>query len=189
MRVGGTQPIRVDVRVIAATNRDLEAATKQGRFREDLYYRLNVIPLDLPPLRTRREDIPDLVRHFMAEIGATMPGRASGVSDEAMRRLKDYAWPGNVRELRNIIERALVLSEEGEIGVGDLPVELRAVPTPTGTSATEGSLDALEQRHIRAVLSECGGNKRLAAQRLGISRSTLYEKLKTVDHPLEETPA
>jgi len=176
MRVGGVKPIQVDVRVVAATNRDLEVAVREGQFREDLYYRLRVIELYLPPLRERPEDIPDLVRHFMAEIGESLPNRVAGISDRAMQRLKRYTWPGNVRELRNIIERALVLVEGDEIGPEDIPLDEPDIMSGTETS----SLGAMQQHHILQVLKESDGNKRRAAQRLGISRSTLYEKLKAV---------
>ncbi len=174
MRVGGTQPIHVDVRVIAATNRNLEQAMRDGRFREDLYYRLKVIQLDLPPLRDRREDIPELVKHFIEAIGATMPCRAAGITDAAMQALQAYNWPGNVRELRNIVERALVLVEGDKIDVDDLPMEWQAA----SETAPATSLDSMERSHITKILAECNGNKSLAAQRLGISRSSLYEKLK-----------
>jgi DNA-binding NtrC family response regulator len=181
MRVGGTKPLHVDVRVVAATNRDLEAAMRDGVFREDLYYRLKVIQLDLPPLRQRREDIPDLVRHFIDVIGSTMPGRPAGVSDAAMQMLQNYGWPGNIRELRNIIERALVLVDGELIDVDDVPLEPHRAAVPAAPAGE--SLDAVERTHIQAVLAECDGNKKLAARRLGISRSSLYEKLKELDGP------
>ena len=199
MRVGGTAPIHVDVRVICATNRDLAAAVKEGKFREDLYYRLNVIQISLPPLRERTGDVPDLVNHYIDLLG----GRTRSISAEAMAALVRYSWPGNIRELRNMIERTLVLSERDRLELSDFPPEITALgggahaapsPSPSGhgvpdapQSAGHGVLDApqqiddlaaMELRHIKSVLDQCHGNKRLAAERLGISRSTLYEKLK-----------
>lgn len=183
MRLGGTRPIRVNVRILAATNRHLEEAIREGRFREDLFYRLNVIALTLPPLRERREDIPELVAHYVESLSKETARGAVSVAPEAMARLQAYGWPGNIRELRNVVERGLVLAENGVITEDDLPPEL-APRTATEASrsapdAGEGrALDVVERDHIQAVLRECRGNKRLAAERLGISRSTLYEKLK-----------
>jgi len=181
MRVGGTRPIRVDVRVVTATNRDLEVALREGAFREDLYYRLKVIQIELPPLRERRDDIPDLARHFVSQIAKTLSTRVARVSDDAMRILQCYDWPGNIRELRNIIERSLVLAEGDVLEADDLPEELCDHGASTGSAEEPGraSLNDLERGHIRRVLDACAGNKRLAARKLGISRSTLYEKLRT----------
>jgi DNA-binding NtrC family response regulator len=196
MRVGGTEPVKVDVRVICATNRDLEAAVKEGKFREDLYYRLNVIKIHLPPLRDRVGDIADLVRHYVALMG----GMEKGVSSEAMAALERYSWPGNVRQLRNVVERMVVLSAHDVLDVGDLPPEITATGDTAGRVAPPvpqqsnnvvervahdappiQSLADIERHHIVAVLESCGGNKKLAAERLGISRSSLYEKLKEFD--------
>lgn len=197
MRVGGTSPIHVDVRVICATNRDLAAAVKEGKFREDLYYRLNVIQISLPPLRERTGDVPDLVNHYIDLLG----GRTRSISAEAMAALVRYSWPGNIRELRNMIERTLVLSERDRLELSDFPPEITALgggahaaPSPSGHGVPDApqsaghdvhdapqqidDLAAMELRHIKSVLEQCHGNKRLAAERLGISRSTLYEKLK-----------
>lgn len=192
MRVGGTEPVKVDVRVICATNRDLAAAVKDGKFREDLYYRLNVIQIHLPPLRERKGDIADLVRHYVAELGG--PGMT--ISAEALSALECYRWPGNVRELRNVVERMVVLSGRDRLEVGDIPPEIAAagrggsvaLPTESRISrdcATGGdepaaplNLSEMEHRHIMSVLDSCGGNKKLAAEKLGISRSTLYEKMR-----------
>ena len=191
MRVGGTTPIKVNVRVICATNRDLAAAVRAGTFREDLYYRLNVIQIHLPPLRERPEDIADLVGHYVGLLG----GMVRTVSPEAMSILCRYRWPGNVRELRNVVERMIVLGGHDQLEVDDIPVEIRndvaasssaspVVPAPKTDMMAEphldggGSLVEIERRCIVTTLEECGGNKKLAAERLGISRSTLYEKLK-----------
>ena len=194
MRVGGTEPVKVDVRVICATNRDLAAAVKEGKFREDLYYRLNVIQIHLPPLRERTGDIADLVRHYVAVIG----GPWKTVSPEAMSVLERYGWPGNVRELRNVVERMVVLSGHDRLEIEDLPQEV--VAGGSGSSQSHGesrrlsdgavvmsdirpptqsqTLVDVERSHIMSVLEACGGNKKLAAERLGISRSTLYEKMR-----------
>ena len=176
MRVGGTEPIKVDVRVICATNRNLAEAVREGRFRADLYYRLNVIQIDLPPLRERVGDIEDLVNHYVKLLG----GPQRSVSDEAMLRLSRYSWPGNVRELRNVIERMVVLSENDVLDVGDLPKEItESSGSPSVSVRTGGvSLKDAEKDAILAALTECRGNKKLAASKLKISRSTLYEKIK-----------
>ena len=176
MRVGGTEPIKVDVRVICATNRNLAEAVREGRFRADLYYRLNVIQIDLPPLRERVGDIEDLVNHYVKLLG----GPQRSVSDEAMLRLSRYSWPGNVRELRNVIERMVVLSENDVLDVGDLPKEItESSGSPSVSVRTGGvSLKDAEKDAILAALAECRGNKKLAASKLKISRSTLYEKIK-----------
>lgn len=195
MRVGGIEPIKVDVRVIAATNRNLPEAVKEGKFREDLYYRLNVIQINLPPLRERPGDVGDLVLHFTETIGGSM----RGVSQEAMKALCAYSWPGNIRQLRNMMERTIILSANDELQLEDFPDEIRnaaagticnsgaasvpaSVPVPqmqpSVNPSMPSSLADFEAAHIKAILEECGGNKKLAAGRLGISRSTLYEKLK-----------
>ena len=194
MRVGGTEPVKVDVRVICATNRDLAAAVKEGKFREDLYYRLNVIQIHLPPLRERRGDIADIVRHYVVELGG--PGMT--ISTEALALLERYRWPGNVRELRNVVERMVVLSGHDRLEVDDIPPEVREQVTGNREQGTgngeetrsvgctdpvlpsSGSLAEIERRHIITVLESCGGNKKLAAEKLGISRSSLYEKLKNL---------
>lgn len=186
MRVGGTEPIKTDVRVICATNRDLVAAVKAGTFREDLYYRLNVILIHLPPLRERPGDIADLVRHYVTLLG----GAGKTISDDAVAALCRYSWPGNVRELRNVVERMVVLSAQDSLDVADLPPEVAGcvAPEPSSPAAKApddkdaanmpASLAEMERRHIESVLDACGGNKKLAAEKLGISRSSLYEKLK-----------
>jgi transcriptional regulator with GAF, ATPase, and Fis domain len=175
-RVGGEQTLSVDVRIIAATNKELLQEVKNGRFREDLYYRLNVIPINLPPLRERLNDIPVLGRHFLLRFAMEQGKYIEEFSTEAMRTLLDYSWPGNVRELENSIEHAIVLAKGGQIMVSDLPAALyaekrkKALGQPT---ITEHERDLVEK-----VLEECGWNKKEAARRLGISRNTLYVKLK-----------
>jgi len=175
-RVGGEQTLNVDVRIIAATNKALLQEVKNGRFREDLYYRLNVIPVSLPPLRERLNDIPLLARHFLRRFAMEQDKDIEEFSTEAMRTLLDYSWPGNVRELKNSIEHATVLAKEGQIMVSDLPVALSAEKPkkePGQPTITEHERDLVER-----VLEACGWNKKEAARRLGISRNTLYVKLK-----------
>jgi DNA-binding NtrC family response regulator len=178
-RVGANDAIPVDVRVVAATNKDLEAAVKAGRFREDLYYRLNVVTLRIPPLRERREDVPLLAEHFAAKHGR---GEAAAISPEARELLQAYDWPGNVRELENVVARALALNPSGVVVPADLPDRIRGgsaepargLPLPPGFRPT---LDDLSRRYAALVLAECGGNKTRAAELLGIDRKTLYRIL------------
>ena len=178
-RLGGTREIRVDVRLIAATNRDVGEAVRQGRFREDLYYRLNVVPLHLPPLRERsREDRLALLRKLLAELKAELPHSPAEFTSEALERLLSHPWPGNIREMRNVLERALIVSRGAErIGPEHLPPELspRAAPPPQ----TPVSLAEVERRHIEHTLRRHGGNRTRAAVELGISRATLINKIKT----------
>ncbi len=177
--LGGTT-VRADVRVIAATNRDLSAEVEAGRFREDLYYRLNVIALTAPPLRSRREDIPLLVDHFLG-VYCHKNGRARLLVDpEVQTRLKDYSWPGNVRELENAMERAAVLCRGTTLMLSDLPQAIASAPTPEPDSLSfevGTPLAEVEQRLIRETLRHTGGDKPLAAQLLGISARTIYRKL------------
>ena len=181
-RVGGTEPIAVDVRIVAATNRDLRRAVAEGRFREDLLYRLNVIVLQLPPLRERKEDIPLLVEHFLDVLGMEMQRRVEGVASDAMATLMAHGWPGNVRELRNVLERGMVVAQSGAIQARDLglpPVEAgggsAAGGAPGGVPPT---LEEMEKRHIAEVLAHTGGNVSQAARLLGIDRVTLYNKIR-----------
>jgi len=182
MRVGGTRPIKVDARVIAATNRDLEAMVKEGRFREDLYYRLNIIPIEIPPLRNRRDDIPPLVDFFIAKhsVGSHKPVR--GLTAGARKLIMTYSWPGNVRQLESAIERAILLCEGDEIGVEDLPVEIRQ----EGISAAafnfklppEGiSFDEVERSLITQAMEQTNWNITRAAKLLGLSFRTLQYRL------------
>jgi DNA-binding NtrC family response regulator len=178
-RVGGNDEIKVDVRLIASTNQDLAEAVREGNFREDFYYRLNVIPLSLPPLKDRPEDIPLLARHFLAGFAAEAGREVTGISTEAMRVLMHYAWPGNIRELENVIERAVTLGAEGELGVGDLPPSLLEDAGPAETEAllVVSTIQELEKAHISRVLKFTGGQISKAARILGIDRRTLYRKI------------
>jgi DNA-binding NtrC family response regulator len=168
--VGSERELPVDVRIIAASNRDLAAEVRAGRFREDLYYRLAVVDMALPPLRTRREDIPELMRHFMQQLAVQLGVPALPLSHEVVSRLAGYSWPGNVRELRNYVERSLIL--------GCFPPQPSAAPTvaPTPAGELELSLAEVERRHIERVTAACEGNKTEAARRLGVSRKTLERK-------------
>jgi DNA-binding NtrC family response regulator len=176
-RVGATQERTADVRVVAATNKPLEAEQKAGRFREDLFYRLNVVAVDLPPLRDRREDIPLLVEHFLRTrpVGPTM----WAVDPDALAALTRYDWPGNVRELANVVERAQILAEGNTITRDDLPDSVKDAAAAEGAAAPNpDSLDGVERQHVRDTLDRHGGNKVRAAKALGVSRRTLYRLLK-----------
>jgi len=175
-RVGGSEPVEVDVRIIAATNRDLRKASETGQFRDDLYYRLNVIPITLPPLRERLEDVPLLVEHFLEHLNLEMSHRIEEVSAGALSALMRYHWPGNVRELRNVLERGMVVAKGSLIMAEDLGLDAGA-PRQAPVDVTL-SLDEVEHRHIAAVLHHGGGNVTQAARTLGIDRVTLYNKIK-----------
>lgn len=177
-RLGGKAETSVDVRVLAATNRDLKARIKSGDFREDLYFRLNVFQVHLPPLKDRPEDIPTLVAHFIARFAAEAGKRVHGASPEALRLLSDYAWPGNIRELRNSIERAVLLCEGQEITADDLPSDVVRATDQAALNLPLGlALSDVTRAYIEAMLVREGGNKSRAAQALGISEKTLYNKL------------
>ena len=176
-RVGGEHTLTVDVRILAATNKDLLQEVKSGHFREDLYYRLNVIPIQLPPLSKRRNDIPLQARYFMRRFAIEQGKDIDEFSSEAMRLLLDYPWPGNVRELENSIEHAVVLAKGNQIEVSDLPPTLQYAPSAVATG-TKSTIMANEAKLLKEALDECGWNKKQAALRLGISRSTLYRKLR-----------
>jgi Nif-specific regulatory protein len=210
-RVGGTETIKVDVRLVSATNRDLEAMIREGKFREDLYYRLNVFPIHLPPLRDRLDDLPRLAEHFVAKFARNTGKGVRGVSAEAIALMQQYAWPGNVRELENVIERAIIVARGPEIAPADLDFGRRAgVPAAVaagmsavgasvpagvvaapmnnaGSSGTQKPLSARlldeEKKEIMAAIDRCGGNIAGAARALGINRSTLYYRLRK--HGLE----
>ncbi len=181
MRVGGSREIHVDLRFIAASNKNLAEMVSEGKFRKDLYYRLKVMVLDIPPLRERKEDILLLVNLYIEESNKELGKNMKGISEDAKTLLLNYSWPGNVRELKNVIERAMILSTTEVISPETLPIELRehqALPEAGSANLTETSLEAMEKRHISQVLSMLSGNKSKAARTLGISRSTLREKLK-----------
>jgi two-component system, NtrC family, response regulator AtoC len=174
-RVGGSEPISVDVRIIAATNRDLHKAIADGSFRDDLFYRLNVIPITLPPLRERREDIPLLIDYFVERMSAELGRQVDGVSRAAMARLVAYSFPGNVRELRNLVERAMVCARGPVLDVDDFTIDPASAEA---SPAAPASLEEVERRHIAAILEQTGGNVSAAARILDIDRVTLYHKIK-----------
>ena len=195
-RVGGIKTLKVDVRVITATNRDLEREVKQGNFREDLYYRLNVVPLRLPPLRERKEDIAHLCEHIVRRFNERLKKNARGLTPDAMERLMGYSWPGNIRELENVLERTILFTDAEWITAGDLPAELTASSAPTGREPTgqhilpqedEGKTlkdivraetERVERDLIIQALDETAGNVTQAAKRLGISRKSMQMKMK-----------
>jgi transcriptional regulator with PAS, ATPase and Fis domain len=185
--VGSERTVRIDVRVLAATNRDLTVEVEKGRFREDLFYRLQVIPIVVPPLRERRSDIPDLVNHFLEKHNQQRPTQKSYITPDAMVYLWEYDWPGNVRELENLIERVVILSEDGRIDVDSLPSNIRSfisdkkIPRPELTD--EGidlnqAVEEFEYRLISEALRRTKGNKQAAAKLLGLKRTTLVAKLR-----------
>ena len=183
---GGGRAIPIDIRLIAATNVDLARAVREGRFREDLYYRLNVVPVNVPPLRDRREDVPLLVQHFVRLYAEKNGKNITGCSRRAIELMSDYAWPGNVRELENAIERGVVLSRESSLGEDDLPREVResgggAASGPGGSSSLSFAigtpLSEIEMRVITETLRQTRGDKRLAAKLLGIATRTIYRRL------------
>jgi len=190
LRLGGTKPIQVDVRIISATNKVLKEAVTKGEFREDLYYRLNVLPLFIPPLRERQEDILPLALDIMQHFNKELKKNFAGFTPAAAELLQNYPWPGNIRELRNVIERMMILSKESEIGEEDLPEELRDYHeepaaaevlssmdvSPTGDQLV--SLKELEDRYISEVLNATGQNKTHAARILGIHPTSLLRRLK-----------
>jgi len=180
-RVGGTETLHVDVRIIAATNRDLSSAIEKGQFREDLYYRLNVVRIHLPPLRERREDIPLLAGHFLEKLRPTY--MVSRISNQAMKLLNQYSWPGNIRELQNVLERAAIISHGSEIAAEDLPREFQSTPLKTGGETLVDipdsgiRLEELERELIIKALEKSKGNQTRAAQLLGITRSALLYRI------------
>lgn len=181
-RVGGTKTIKVDVRLVCATNKNLLEEVKAGKFREDLYYRLNVIYLKMPALKDRKEDIPLLISAFIKSSSLANAKKITGIAPEAVSALQAYDWPGNIRELKNIIERMVVLSSDGELKIINIPEDIRHPknfqPRSGGALETShNSLSDIERDHIRRVLEEVRGNKSMAAKKLGISRRTLYRKI------------
>jgi two-component system response regulator AtoC len=173
-RVGGTRTVTVDARVVAATNRDLQRLVADRTFREDLYYRLSVFPINIPPLRERRADVLPLANYILAQASRRFGKRIAGFSDEATLLLHDYAWPGNIRELQNIIERAAILCREDRIE----PTHLNLTPSATPASTEPKTLKDLEREAILAALAACSGNRRKAAEQLGIGLRTLYARLR-----------
>jgi len=186
-RIGGVRDIAVDVRIVASTNRDLDAAVRDGSFRRDLFYRLNVVPITIPPLRERPEDVAPLAAFFLERMTTQLRRPARGIAREALQMLERYAWPGNVRELRNVIERAVILEEGSEILPEHLPDELRlgssAADMGPGLQLPPGGVDLeeLEKDLIRQALAQAGGNKTRAAGLLGLSRDTLRYRLEKYD--------
>lgn len=174
-RLGGDEPIRVDIRIIAATNKELRKEVEKGSFREDLYYRLNIIPICLPPLRVRKNDIPVLIEHFRDRLNSSLGKRVLGTTPEAMRIIMDYDWPGNVRELENTIEHAFILTKGDFMGKDSLPAHLRL---PTEAEEAISSFEENEVRFLTKILEQYRWNKLQVAKKLNISRSTLYAKMR-----------
>jgi len=183
MRLGGIKPIHVDVRLILAANRPLKDEVAAGRFRQDLYFRVQVFPIPVPPLRERRDDIPDLVEFFLARHGRALNPNVRGIAQDALERLLKYDWPGNVRELEGAIQRGLVLALGDAITLSDLPADMRPAPASIGSPPWPGeaTLEEVETFWISHVLGRCGGNRTQAARQLGIDPSTLWRKLKETD--------
>lgn len=181
-RLGGAQEVKVDVRVIAATNKDLEAEITAGRFRKDLFFRLNVIPLRVPALAERREDVAVLAAEFMRELAASLGVPPKRFSPEALERLQRHDWPGNVRELRNLVERLLIMLPGGEVGVDDLQpsLDLRGAGSRDEVLPLKGARERFERGYIDSVVGHCGGNMSRAARLLGLERSHLYRKLRAL---------
>jgi len=181
-RVGGTELIRVDVRIIAATNRNLHVAVKEGLFREDLYYRINVVPLSLPPLRERKDDIPELIQFFIRDFSSQSKRNFKALSEHAMERLLAYDWPGNVRELANVIERAIVLGQPPTIQADDLPMELLALSRQSPANANlsyQETVDEYRREVIVKALQQANGNRTAAAKQLGLERAYFQKLLKS----------
>jgi DNA-binding NtrC family response regulator len=182
-RVGGTKTIRSDCRLIAATNKDLAEEVKKGNFREDLFYRINVIVLTVPPLRDRREDIKEIFDHYVAKFSRENRKAVKAIEPAVYHRLLNYNWPGNIRELRNVAERMLVLLKGETITVNDLPHDIRGEGTDEALNSLKvnisngGTISELEKEAIRQKLAETEGNKTNTAKALGISRRTLYRKI------------
>jgi two-component system response regulator HydG len=178
-RLGSNETVHVDVRIVAATNRDLDEEMRVGRFREDLFWRLNVVNIHIPRLRDRLEDVPLLAEHFLNRFRQKNRRDIQGISRDAMQTMARYSWPGNVRELENVLERAVVLDRDGVIDLDDLPESVSATPAeqrsltiPLGTT-----LEEIERRVIEETLRMTGGDKRLTANLLGIATRTIYRKI------------
>ena len=177
-RLGGTRTISVDARILAATNKDLPAEIQSGKFREDLYYRLNVVPIHIPPLRARREDVPLLVAHFVQRFGAEHPRGPRTVTKEALERLTEYSWPGNIRELKNLIERLLIMTDGDSIDVADVEDALPVNAGDEPVSEIRAARDKAERDTILAMLRECQWNVSETSRRLGMDRGYLHRKIK-----------
>lgn len=188
LRVGGLRPIELDIRIVAATNKDLKREVAQATFREDLFYRLNVVAIQLPPLVSRKEDIPLLVRHFIEKYGLLFGKEVTGMERPAMRCLENYSFPGNVRELENIIERAVALTDSRTIHFHDLPPDIQQLEVATLDDEELLPLEDVEKHHIARVLRRTGNNKKKTAQILKVPRTTLWRKLKyyQLEERLEE---
>jgi len=190
-RLGGTKTLKVDVRLIAATNRDLRAALEEGTFREDLYYRLNVVPIDIPPLREHKEDIPDLVDHFLPRFAKDNGKEIEGITPAALKLLKDYHWPGNVRQLENTIERAVALSRGKVLDAEDIHLDTdqaRGAASDSVPFLPDGmTLESWEDEMIREALRRASGNKSQAARLLGLSRNALRYRLSKLGMPDDES--
>jgi transcriptional regulator with GAF, ATPase, and Fis domain len=179
-RLGSNKTLHIDVRVIAATNRDLRVALEEGTFREDLYYRLNVVPLEIPPLRERKQDIPYLAHHFVEKLAPEMGNQVTGITDAAIDKLMQYSWPGNVRELENMIERSMVMASGDKLDANDIRIDMNLRPRHSNgeLSLPEGmSLDTYEQELIRDALKRANGNKSQTARLLGLTRNALRYRL------------
>ncbi len=185
--LGATASVKTDVRILAATHRDLEEMVREGRFRQDFYYRINVIHLELPPLRQRREDIPFLIRNFIDRFNLSRSDKVSGVSNSALKKLQHYDWPGNIRELENVIERAMVFCRNGIIDPGDLPDFIAEAELNSLNFACpiREAVEYSEKQSLRAALLQCGGNRRKAAALLGIDHTTFYRKVKRLGLSLD----
>jgi DNA-binding NtrC family response regulator len=181
-RVGATRPTRTNVRIIAATNRDPRREIEEKRFREDLFFRISVVQIEMPPLRERREDIPLLIEYLLGRLAVRLNRRITGVTNAAMRALMSAYWRGNVRELLNVLERAVLLADGEQLDAGDLPRELAAVESAEQTSDDlRSAVRAYEREHIRHILHSASGNREQAARRLGIDASTLYRRMKELE--------
>jgi two-component system response regulator HydG len=184
--LGASTPVAVDVRIITATHRDLSSLVNEGRFRQDLLYRINVIEVRVPPLRERPDDLPPLIRHLLAKHGGKLGRGGCTLSAEATALVRGYAWPGNVRELENAIERALVLGTGTILDVEDLPPSVRGGATPAAKGHPGQRLADVEREHIVQTLRSVAGNKAAAARALGLNRKTLYRKL--AQHRIRSSP-
>jgi DNA-binding NtrC family response regulator len=181
LRVGGTSPIDLDIRIIAATNKDLKHEVQEGAFREDLFYRLNVVTIKLPRLAERREDIPLLISHFMEKYSTALRKNIASITPEAIEILSGYGYPGNVRELENIIERAVALADGEVVEVEDLPPDLQKLKFLSLNGEDLQTLEEVERRHILKALEKTNWNRNLTSEILALPRTTLWRKMKKYD--------